>query len=208
MNQPLPQPVENYIMSVLPKMHGWCWPEKAEALAQAVLELKPELVVEIGVWGGQSLLAMAVACNSIGRGIVIGIDPWMPEASVDGCDVDDNSKWWGNQNHDIVHQSCIEFAKSEGVMDRLILVQSTSEKFRSVFCSEIDMLHIDGNHSEKHSVADVSAYVPLVRSGGIVVFDDTNWSSTKRAQQIISDLCSFIKFLDLEGRQCAWYRKK
>ena len=39
----------------------------------------------------------------------------------------------------------------------------------------IDILHIDGNHSEQASYLDVTKWVPLVRSGGWIFFDDMTW---------------------------------
>ena len=44
----------------------------------------------------------------------------------------------------------------------------------------IDMLHIDGNHDYAYVSKDAALYIPLVRQGGIIVFDDINWESVRR----------------------------
>lgn len=60
---------------------GWCTLEKAYALAAAVIMLRPSLVVEVGIWAGRSFVPMALALKQIGKGQIIGIDPWKAEES-------------------------------------------------------------------------------------------------------------------------------
>jgi hypothetical protein len=56
------------------------------------------------------------------------------------------------------------------------LVQSTSES--AALIEDIELLHIDGNHSETTSLIDVTKWVPQVKKGGIIIFDDVNWVTT------------------------------
>jgi hypothetical protein len=53
--------------------------------------------------------------------------------------------------------------------------------------NEIDMLHIDGNHDFKSVQADINNYTPLIREGGIIVFDCINWDSVKRCYDKYKD---------------------
>ena len=55
---------------------GWCSIAKGEFLVDLVLKHQPKVIVEIGVWGGRSLIPMASALKSLGEGIAYGIDPW------------------------------------------------------------------------------------------------------------------------------------
>jgi hypothetical protein len=64
------------ISQALPFLEGWCSKEKACAFIDLVLQEKPQTCVEIGVFGGKSLLPVAMALKSLGQGIVIGVDPW------------------------------------------------------------------------------------------------------------------------------------
>ena len=56
-------------------------------------------------------------------------------------------------------------------------------------------MHIDGNHSEEASYADVAKWVPLVNSGGWIVFDDVTWHNrlgvytTKKAVEWLDRNC-------------------
>ena len=84
------------IENVLPSLHGWAELDKAISLSAYVLALKPNTVVEIGVWGGRSAIPMMLACQRLNRGKVICIDPWKPEESAKGQDSDIDQKWWGS----------------------------------------------------------------------------------------------------------------
>ena len=56
----------------------------------------------------------------------------------------------------------------------------------SMFKDEsIDFLHQDSNHSEKISCEEVELYYNKVKKNGIWVFDDTNWETTKKAQNLL-----------------------
>lgn len=218
MNAPLPKLITDYIHNVLPHMEGWCTPVKAEALARAVLESKPEVMVEIGVFAGKSLIALALAAHTNEKGLVIGVDPWDRDASIQGFSpADANHVWWRDVvNHDYIYGQCVSFVKQMGVAKRVVLCRGTSEHSLPglLACRElvqrpfIDFLHIDGNHSEICSSFDVQNYVPLVPSGGIVVFDDTNWATTKKAQMLLDEMCVFEKLIETDGQACAFYRKK
>lgn len=214
----LPSVVTNYIHNVLPHMEGWCTPAKAEALAQAVLEAKPVIVVEIGVFAGKSLIALALACHANNHGRVIGIDPWDRDASIQGFSPSDpNHVWWRDVvNHSYIMGQCESFVKQLGVRDRVILCRGTSEHSLPGFliaqellgCPFIDFLHIDGNHSEVCSTFDVQSYVPLVRPGGVIVFDDVNWATTSKAQVLLADLAELQSYLETEGQKCGFFKHK
>jgi predicted O-methyltransferase YrrM len=62
---------------------------------------------------------------------------------------------------------------------------------------KIDMIHIDGNHSEMTSLEDVKRWVPQVKSGGVVVFDDVNLNTTNKAVEWLDKNC--IRFQEFEG---------
>ena len=60
------------IVTTCGTMHGWATAEKCCTLASLVLANKPALAVEIGVWGGRSLLPVAMAMKAIGKVDVYG----------------------------------------------------------------------------------------------------------------------------------------
>lgn len=213
----IPSLVSSYISGVLPSMHGWCTPEKAETIAQHILTERPRVAVEIGVYAGRSLLAIALSMHCNNQGIVIGIDPWESSASVKGWENDDaNTQWWGNLDHNLIYEKCREYVATMRVTNHVRLIKTTSdivapilEAANQVAGGEIvNFLHIDGNHSVEQSMRDVQSYLPLVSHGGIVCFDDVNWTSTTAAQEELLNHCDEIQRLDAGGQSCGFYRKR
>jgi predicted O-methyltransferase YrrM len=151
---------------------GWCSPEKANDLALAVLKTRASFVVEIGVWGGRSCIPMAMACAEQQHGVVWAIDPWSPAASVDGYD-GVNANWWGIQDHEAVYRSFLGIVKSNGLDQYVKVIRSKSDLVKPP--EVIDVLHLDGNHSEQ-TVRDVMHFAIKVRPGGFCYIDDIEWS--------------------------------
>lgn len=160
------------IATVLPTLQGWCTLEKALALADAVLELKPDIVVELGVFGGSSLIPMALACKQLGRGTVVGVDPWSKSASVEGYDAA-NAEWWGKLDHDAIMQGFLDAIAKLELTQRVVVKRLKSDDFPPP--TVIDLLHIDAQHTDQ-AVRDVERFVPHVRKSGLVCVDDIEWS--------------------------------
>ena len=47
----------------------------------------------------------------------------------------------------------------------------------------LDFIHQDSNHSEKISCDEVERWLPKLKVGGFWIADDTNWDTTRVAQQ-------------------------
>lgn len=154
-------------------LDGWCSETKASDLMDLVWFVKPKVIVEIGVFGGKSLVPMAFALKATGAGKAYGIDPWSAQASAEGMD-GANKEWWGNLDHEAILRTLQERVKQFDLEEYVQLVQATSEAAAPI--EEIDILHIDGNHSEGASFLDVEKWVPYVRQGGIIIFDDIGWT--------------------------------
>ena len=58
------------------QLEGWCSEDKAGILIDLIVKYKPQVIVEVGVWGGKSLVPMANALRANGSGKIYGIDPW------------------------------------------------------------------------------------------------------------------------------------
>lgn len=168
------------ILKATDGMHGWCERGKRIALANLVLALYPKTIVEIGVWGGQSLIPMAMAARSISnptyRPKVIAIDPWDAEASVKGQDSKD-ADWWGKQigqqHHEMVYQRFIAKLHELGLREIVEVIRKPSDAVNPP--PVIDIYHCDGNHSNQATV-DIMRFAPSIPSGGVCVLDDLNWS--------------------------------
>lgn len=163
-------------------IHGWCTREKAYKMSEYI-NSDTSLCVELGVWGGRSLLAIALAASK--NATIIGIDAWSPQASLEGINDKANNDWWEKVDYDFM----FNYAKKLMIQNNVSNVQlwknttlSVVDKFEN---ESIDFLHQDSNHSEEVSCAEVEAYYNKVKRGGIWVFDDTNWETTQKAQAML-----------------------
>ena len=177
--------VRDDIHAEVKKLEGWVSPERGVELCDLILEHKPIICVEIGVFGGRSLIAQAMALRANGSGKVYGIDPWKTEAALEGENVA-NKEWW-SKNVDLhgIHRGTMEAIWRLGLDEWAIVIRAKSQDCAFLFRDGIDWLFIDGNHSEEASTRDVYRYVPLVKSGGIMIFDDADWPSTQKAVALI-----------------------
>lgn len=192
---------------------GWAWEEKCLKLAAHASVGDVNLVVEIGVFGGRSLVPMALALRWRNCGIAYGIDPWRKDFALEGMDqVADAAHidWWSHKvDLDAIYRTAQRDIYDNGLSRRCVLLRMTSQEAAPLFSPrEIDLLHIDGQHTELVSCRDVTTWVPLVRQGGIICFDDTNWASTQKAVGMLAAACDHLETLTSEaGGECRFYRK-
>ena len=182
-------------------LHGWCSLTKANALAASVLTLRPETVIEIGVWSGKSLFPMALAMKSLGKGRLIGIDPWSAPASVEGLDPV-NAAWWGQV---AAHEEMFSYFKNTvfllGLQNIVQIERVRSDNFTPVECQ---ILHVDGNHGSQ-AIRDVIRYSPAVTVGGLLFADDVHWvgGDVERAIEKLPAL-GFRELYRVENKQDQW----
>lgn len=197
---------QTYIDFILPNMEGWCSREKAVDLVNTVWKAKPKTAVEIGVFAGRSLLAIALTLPE--GSTVIGIDPWAADASIRGFD-DENKTWWAQVDHDRIYTECTLAIKLLGIKNiRLFRLTAEQALAQGHIPDVIDFLHIDGNHSEESSCFDVANYVPRVPSGKAVWLDDLEWPCTQKAQAILFETCKLERTIVSGTAVCGVFIKR
>jgi predicted O-methyltransferase YrrM len=165
------------VKSALPKIQGWCSFEKASKFVEYILQNKPELVVEIGVFGGSSFIPQAMALKENDKGVIYGIDPWKTEDALESMISEDNRKWWSELNIEQIYKHFMKNIDRFDVKKYCKILRDKSENVVDQFADEsIDLLHIDGNHSEDLSYKDATLYLPKVKRGGYIFFDDIWWT--------------------------------
>ena len=207
-NPPIDPKLDVALRRIVPTLEGWCSEDKACAMASLITQVKPAISVEIGVFGGSSLIVQAYACRHIGVGRVYGVDPWSAAASLADAIEQKNVDWWSKVDYEKVYRGCLSAILSYDLSAVCSVFRTTSARAANLF-DGIDILHIDGNHSEVASTLDVALYFPKVKSGGYVWFDDIDWveggvPTTANAQRMLSEQCTKI---DTIGN-CALYQKK
>lgn len=184
---------------------GWCSEAKFRDIYETTLENHPNRCVEIGVFGGRSLIAFAQAVKDGSFGFVYGVDPYEREKVQEGGDGASNHDWWTQKQLDELHRDACCSIQHFHLHSCVSILREPSEKAHHRWPDEtVDILHIDGNHSEICSCRDVQLYLPLVIPGGIIYFDDINWPTTLKAQGMLAEQCDLLRVVD----QCAVYRKR
>jgi hypothetical protein len=145
----------------LDSLEGWCFHEKMESMYNLIINTKPLSVVEIGVFGGKSLIPQAMALKENKLGKIYGIDSWNQNDCVNGMCSDEHIQWWSQINYEKIYQGCIASLKIHEVDDFVQIHRMTSEEYSYKIDYEIDILHIDGNHEEENSQKDVELYVDV-----------------------------------------------
>ena len=101
--------------------------------------------------------------------------------------------------------------KKYGVSEYCNIIRDKSENVVNQFLdSSLDLLHIDGNHSEILSYKDATLYLPKVKIGGYIVFDDIWWTevdnyvTTRKAIIYLLETCEKI---DIINNDCLLLKK-
>lgn len=183
-------------------------------MAEIVVDSKAKLCVELGVYGGRSLIALALGAT-LTDGRVDGIDPYDPIASVEGTHDAVNNAWWGTLDHEGVMRAALAGIEHNGLSSRTRIIRMKSvDAVGSYSDGSIDVLHQNSNHSEEVSTTEVARWAPKMRPGSVWIMDDTAWTrhglngevipTTLRAQQMLEER-GFIP-VEPHGNWCVFRR--
>lgn len=173
--------------NIINSLEGWCTEDKMQKLYDLIINVKPTFLVEIGVFGGKSLLSQAFALKENNKGIIHGVDSWKSSDCIVGMTNDDAIYWWKTLDYDKIYSGCVNAILNNNLEKYVQLHKMTSEEYSKTIDYEIDVLHIDGNHEEESSCKDVEMYLPKVKKGGYIWFDDANWHQTQKAINLIEN---------------------
>lgn len=158
------------MLSLARPIEGWMYDEELIWLFHAASECTS--IVEIGVWCGRSTTALC--CGVREYGAVFAVD-----------------HFGGSPEEDTAH------ARAKSSAGRLALIeQATANLSRFPCCTifignsvdmapalpgNLDMVFIDGGHDERSVANDIDAYLPKIRSGGMMCGHDRHWPGVSAA---------------------------
>jgi len=148
---------------------------------RSILDIvKPRLIIEVGSWKGDSatLMASYLAEKQI-DGALICVDTWLGGIEHISCD---DPKWGlkqfskygyptlyfnflANMVHKNVHRLVIPIPNTSVIAGRYLQSKKISA----------DLVYLDASHDEDDVYADLQAYWPLLKPGGVMLGDD--WST-------------------------------
>lgn len=151
------------------------WHSQHPYLTRAIAEVKPAIVVEVGVWKGASVVTMA---KEIQRqkmdAVVIAIDTWLGssehylwEKFIPDLDFEFG---YPRLYHKFAANIC-----NEGLQDSVVpLPLDSINGFQLLKEKGIrpDVLHIDAGHDYMSVMGDLKAWWPQLTPGGVLIGDD------------------------------------
>jgi predicted O-methyltransferase YrrM len=122
--------------------------------------------VEVGTFSGENAVIMAGYFNR-----VITVDPWM-----NGYDKNDHAS-----NADMAEVEKKYLERTESFTNISHIKLSSVEASKQFDDGSIDLVYLDGDHRTEALVADIDAWKPKVRPGGILAGHDINIESVHNA---------------------------
>jgi cephalosporin hydroxylase len=135
---------------------------------QEMIELlRPDLIVECGTWAGGSSLFMAHMLDLVGNGHVVTIDV-LTEAEVRAqC-----------EEHLLGRAPSLRIRPPHPRVTQIIgssVDPVVADQVRSLAQGQARVMIVaDSDHSQEHTLAELTAYHPLVTPGSYFVMEDTN----------------------------------
>jgi predicted O-methyltransferase YrrM len=139
-----------------------------------------DVVVEIGVWYGRSIIYLSQACKAQNKNVIIcGIDTFTGnEHGV--VQYADNGKEYIPKAPFIFNIYKRNLYECE--CDNIITIADDSSKSAKLFKdNSIKFCFIDGNHSHEQVTKDITAWYPKVISGGVIAGDDFQFNDVSAA---------------------------
>jgi len=191
------QSYQDRVLLYQTRIEGWCSPKKARSMMDLIYEVKPDLCVEVGVFGGSSIYPTASALKYLQKGQVYAIDPWETTCCLEGYDADNpNYIWWQQVDLNGIYLGFLNMLDMFQLNSHCVVIKSTGLAALDRFADEsIDILHIDGNHTENSALSDAECYFSKVKKGGYIWLDDVNWLSVSRATEFLLATCEKIDSL-------------
>jgi predicted O-methyltransferase YrrM len=173
-------PAEKYNVD----MQGWR--SSHIYLTDAIDETKARVVIEVGVWKGGSAATLAQRLKARGEdGVLIAIDTWLGSSEHWLRD-----QWFKHLGAEfgrptMQRQFMTNMVKS-GLHDIVIPLPLDSLNAAMVIAGNnimTDVIHIDGAHDYASVLADLEAWWPVLKPGGILIGDDydPHWPGVVRA---------------------------
>jgi hypothetical protein len=164
------------------KIQGWMTEIELRWLAEQASRVQVKRIVEIGSWMGRSTRAFA---DNIGPdGIVYAVDTW--EGSPECGQMEKLPIDW---IYDQFKVNMRDHLGSDG-MGLVRATKTTSLNMAAILethkiepCEKFDLVFIDASHDYEDVKADILAWLPLVKPGGIICGHDycTQWPGVVQA---------------------------
>ncbi len=138
---------------------AWCYADICTVLLSAARVVEPKTYLEIGVRRGRS---MAMVAHRAPDARLIGFDMWMPDyAGMPNPGPD----FVRSELRSVGHRGPVELHSGDSH-------ETVPAFFQREPDATVDIITVDGDHSEEGALADLRTVIPHLSVGGVLVFDD------------------------------------
>lgn len=135
------------------------WMRHAALAHGMTLLLKPQVVVDLGVFSGCSSIAMGLALKRLGRGVVYAVDTWEGDDHV------------GKYDRRVYHRF-LEEVHLLDLQDHIIPLKMLFSEAQEHIHGPVDLLHVDGLHTYRAARSDFHLFRNRLSPGAPVLFHD------------------------------------
>jgi hypothetical protein len=151
---------------------------------------------EVGVYEGHVSQALL---TTFPRLRMVMVDPWKP---FDGGD------WTGSQSEEFFRQ--VKLAAMNRVSDMiercLILEMESVDAARHISNKSLDFVFVDANHRYECAIADINAWWPKIRLGGLISGHDYN--DARGVKQAVAEFSQSTGLPYEVGKDTVWWMWK
>ena len=155
---------------------GFGWRSDAQVFADVIRETQPTLILEVGTWLGASARHMARLA---------------PQAHIVAIDTFLGSEWHWLRPEYVDMRETVYPQFISNVIHEKLTTQITPLPLDSVNAYHVlrhlgavaDLIYIDGGHTFESVSMDIECYRRLLRPGGIMLLDDAQIDSVRRAAE-------------------------
>ena len=162
----------------------------------------PSNIIEIGCFEGFGTLKLHQLLGSHTESKIVCIDPWDDVYVKNKTEFVDIDPIFVNQYEKFMNNT-------KSIIDKLIIKRGYStDVLPTLEKGTFDFAYVDGDHSENQVYLDGKLLFPVMKHGGIILFDDYNWQHgneiTKNGiERFISEFNEQIDVLFRGPVQCA-----
>lgn len=139
------------------------WFHHGKKILELVEQHRPKVCVELGTWQGASAVPVAMSIARWG-GTLTCIDTWSGELDEHGGSRPGKAP--------IMLLACARRMVEMGVGPLVRLIPAMTVDAARYWSEPIDFLYVDADHSYEGVRADLEAWVPHVKPGGLILGDD------------------------------------
>lgn len=159
------------------------WGSDSPIFKEMIEQVRPRLIVEVGTWKGASALTMAQACDALDLDTrIVCVDTWLGAHEFIG--VGGERDLLLRHGWPMVYFQFLANVVKANQTRRIIPFPQTSliaARYLAQHQIKADLIYIDGSHDEVDVAMDIRAYLPLLRTGGVLFGDDYDcWEGVRQ----------------------------